>query len=154
MQFRPKPNLKRRTLNRGIAAVEAAIVLPIVVLLTFMFIEVGWYVNSLQILHNAARQGARVAVRPEKSNADVLAAVLTSLGNSIDVDPCTVTVRISKLNAAGEEEYEVMNLSENEQGHPMRVTATIEYAEMRPPANYLGLAINSITSSAVMQRSN
>ena len=152
MQFRPKPNRSRQEDNRGVVTVEAALVLPIVLLLTLGFIEIGWYVNSLQILHNAARQGARAAVRLENSNAEVQAAVLASLSESIDVDPNAVTVRLSKLDHNGEEEYQVMNLSENEQGDAIRVTVTIDYAQMHPPCNFLGLATSSLTSSAVMQR--
>ena len=151
-RFRRIPNRTEHRRRRGVAAVEAAIVMPIVILLTFGFIELGWYVNSVQILHNAARQGARAAVRLENSNAEVQAAVLDSLVSSIGVDPGAVTVRLSKLNSAGEEEYQIMNLSENEQGHPVRVTVTVEYAQMNPPCNFLGLATNSLASSAVMQR--
>ena len=55
----PKLNPKRQKHKRGVAALEAALALPILVLLTFGFIEIGWYVNSLQILHDAARQGAK-----------------------------------------------------------------------------------------------
>ena len=90
MRYRRKRNRTRRKHCRGVAAVEAAIVLPVVVLLLFGFIELGWQVNSLQIIHNAARQGARAAVRLENSNAEVEATVLSSLGKSIDVDPSAI----------------------------------------------------------------
>ncbi|MDP6468721.1 MAG: TadE/TadG family type IV pilus assembly protein [Pirellulaceae bacterium] len=150
-----RPQLKQRSKrHRGVAAIEAALVLPIVVLLTFGYIELGWYVNSLQVLHNAARQGARAAVRIENSNAEVQSAVLTSLLNARDVDPETVSVRISKLNWGGGEDYQVMNLSANEQGHPICVEVTIEYGQMRPPCDFLGLGVNTISSSVVMQRAN
>ena len=105
---------------------EAALVLPLVLLLTFGFIEIGWYVNSLQILHDAARQGARAAVRHENSNAEVQATVLNSLDKSIDVDPSAVVVRISKLHSDGAEHYQVMSLDENELGQPVRVTVTVD----------------------------
>jgi Flp pilus assembly protein TadG len=136
-----------------VAAVEAALMLPIVVLLALGFIELGWYVNSLQILHNAARQGARAAVRLENGNAEVEAAVISSLANSIEVAPEAVTVQMFKLNSEGVEEYQIQNLSENEQGHPVRVTVTIDYSQMSPPCDFLGLATNTIDSSVVMQRS-
>ncbi len=145
-----KRSLRKRT--RGAAVVEAAIVLPVVVLLTFGIIELGCYVNNLHILHNAARQGARAAVHLENSNAEVELAVITSLNNAVDVDPNALTVRISKLNDLGDEEYQVQNLNENEEGEAIRVTATVVYAAMRPISNMLGLASESLTSSATMQR--
>ena len=148
----PKLNPKKQKHKRGVAAVEAALVLPIVVLLTFGFVEIGWQVNSIQVLHDAARQGARAAVRLENSNAEVLAAVVNSLSDSIDVDPSAVTVRISKLNSAGEEDYQVMNLNENEQGHAIRVTVTVDSSQFRPPSDFLGITSRSLNSSAVMQR--
>ena len=145
-----KRSLRKRT--RGAAVVEAAIVLPVVVLLTFGIIELGWYVNNLHILHNAARQGARAAVHWENSNAEVELAVITSLNNAVDVAPNAITVRISKLNDLGDEEYQVQNLNENEEGEAIRVTATVAYAAMGPISNMLGLASESLTSSATMQR--
>ena len=126
--------------------------LPLVLLLTFGFIEIGWYVNSLQILHDAARQGARAAVRHENSNAEVQATVLNSLDKSIDVDPSAVVVRISKLHSDGAEHYQVMSLDENELGQPVRVTVTVDYGQFRPPSHFLGLTPQSLNSSAVMQR--
>ena len=141
-------SIRKRT--RGAAVVEAAIVLPLIVLLTFGFIELGWYVNSTHVLHNAARQGARAAVRLENSNAEVQAAVLSALNNAIAVDSNAVTVRISKLDDLGAEQYQVMNLTENEQGEAVRVTVTVDYAQFQPPSNHLGLA--TLTSAVAMQR--
>ena len=144
--------LKSPNRRRGVATVEAAVVLPVVVLLMFGFIEVGYLVNSHHILHDAARQGARAAVRLENSNAEVEAAVLRSLSNSIAVDSNAVTVRLSKLNGDGEEEYQVMSLDHNEQGEAVRVTVTVDYAQFNPPSNFLGTGSNPLTDSAVMRR--
>ena len=138
--------------HRGVACVEAALVLPVIVLLTFGFIEIGYYVNCHHVLHDAARQGARAAVRLENSNAEVQDAVLNALNNAFAVDPDAVTVRISKLTDTGAEQYEVMNLSENEQGEAIRVTITVDYAQFQSPSNYFGLASQSLASSVVMQR--
>ena len=132
--------------------VEAAIILPVVIVLTFGIIELGWFVNGLHILHNAARQGARTAVAVKNSNAEVQAAIMTSLDNAVDVDPNAVTVRISKLNSSGAEDYEVQNLNDNESGDLIRVTVTVNRAAMRPLPNLLGLAPVTLTSSAVMRR--
>lgn len=138
--------------RRGIATVEAAVVVPVIVLLALGFVEIGHCVNCHHVLQDAARQGARAAVRLENSNAEVRDAVLDSLNNSIDVDPSSVTVRISKLNQAGGEDYQVMSLDENEQGEAIRVTVTVDYDQFHPPSNYLGMASGTLADSAVMQR--
>ncbi len=142
----------RQSSHRGVACVEAALVLPVIVLLTFGFIEIGYYVNCHHVLHDAARQGARAAVRPENSNPEVRATVLAALNNAFAVDADAVTVRISKLTDSGAEQYEVMNLSDNEQGETIRVTVTVDYAQFHSPSNYFGLASQSLASSVVMQR--
>ena len=141
-----------RKRRHGAAVVEAAIVLPVVILLVFGFIELGYCLNSQHVLYNAARQGARAAVRLENSNAEVEAAVLGALNNAIAVDPNSVTVRISKLDTAGAEQYQVMNLNENEQGETIRVMVTVGYAQFHPPSNHFGLASQTLTSAVVMQR--
>jgi CRISPR/Cas system-associated exonuclease Cas4 (RecB family) len=108
----------------------------------------------VQILHNAARQGARAAVRLDNSNAEVEAAVLNSLQKSIDVDPSAVTVRLSKLNELGNENYQIQNLNENEQGQAVRVTVIVNSAHLGLPSNFLGLSTTNLSSSAVMERRN
>ncbi len=144
-----KKSMQKQT---GVAAVEAAIVLPMVVAVTFGIIELGWYVNNLHILHNAARQGARAAVELNNSNAEVEAAVVTSLSNAADVDPNVITVQLFKLNDSGAVDYEIQNLNENENGEAIRATVTINYAAMGLLSNVVGLAPDNLTSSAVMQR--
>ena len=145
-----KRSMRKRT--RGTAVVETAIVLPVVVIIAFGIIELGWYVNNLHILHNAARQGARAAEHLENSNAEVEAAVLTSLTNSVDVDPNAISVQLFKLNDSGQVDYEIQNLNDNERGEAVRVTVTVDYSAMGLLSNVIGLAPEEISKSAVMQR--
>jgi TadE-like protein len=49
-------------MQRGQALVEFAFVLPIFLLLIYSIIEFGRYVYTVQILNNAAREGARYAI--------------------------------------------------------------------------------------------
>jgi hypothetical protein len=51
-----------RRRGRGQALVEFAIVAPIFFLLLFSIIEFGRYVYTVQVLNNAAREGARYAI--------------------------------------------------------------------------------------------
>ncbi len=56
---------KRR---RGTAAVEAALMMPLVVLMTFALIKYGWLFVKVQQVNNAARHGARVAARADSND--------------------------------------------------------------------------------------
>lgn len=143
-----------RSDRRGVATVEAALMLPVIVVLVFGFVEIGYYVNCHHVLHDAARQGARAAVRQENSNSEVTDAVIEAISNSSSVDPDAVTVRIAQVDSAGVEQYQVMNLSDNENGDAIRVTVTVGYDQFNSPSNYFGLASQSLASSVVMKRSN
>lgn len=67
--------------RRGLATMEMAIVLPLLLILTFGMIEYGWMFLKSQQVTNAARQGARVAARADASTADTLATISTSMTN-------------------------------------------------------------------------
>ena len=55
--------------------VEAALVFPLLLLLTMGAIEYGWLFLKAQHTTNAARQGARLAIRPDVTTGEVLALV-------------------------------------------------------------------------------
>ena len=57
---------------RGTATIEAAIMLPLLLLLTLGVIEYGWMFLKAQQTTNAARHAARIAIRPDSSNTDVI----------------------------------------------------------------------------------
>jgi Flp pilus assembly protein TadG len=57
-----KPRLK--VSERGTTTVEAAIILPVFLLFLFGIFEAGRFLNTRQVLTNAAREGARLAVTP------------------------------------------------------------------------------------------
>jgi TadE-like protein len=67
--------------RRGLAAVEAALVLPVFVLLVFGLLEYGWMFMKVQQVQGAARSGVRAGVRQGATNADVLNAITTTMAN-------------------------------------------------------------------------
>jgi Flp pilus assembly protein TadG len=67
-------NRQNNASDRGTAIVEAAIVLPIFLMLLFGIFEATRFVNTKQVLTNAAREGARMAVAP-LSGTDTLPSV-------------------------------------------------------------------------------
>lgn len=65
--------------RRGNAVLDAAFVLPILISLAFGTIEYGYFFFVKHSLQGAAREGARVGILPNATNAQVLEAVASSL---------------------------------------------------------------------------
>ena len=67
---------KKRKLSRdGIVAVEMALLLPLLLILSFALIEYGWMFLKAQQITNAARQGARIGATPDATTAEVQTAI-------------------------------------------------------------------------------
>ena len=65
----------------GAALIEAAFTLPIMLLVCIGILEFGRAYQAWQVVTNASREGARIAVLPEYPNASVTARVRTYLTN-------------------------------------------------------------------------
>ena len=91
-------NMKRQIRRRGVSTVEAAIVFPLLVFLTFALIEYGWLFLNAQQTTNAARHCARMAVRPDMTSEEVVAAAdgmmqqygLSDSGYSVTITPANI----------------------------------------------------------------
>lgn len=88
-----------RKYRRGAAVVEFAVVAPIFFLLVFGMVEYGRMVMVQQILTNASREGARVAVLDGTTTSQVTSTVQTYL-QSCSVSGATVTVTPSPPSSA------------------------------------------------------
>jgi Flp pilus assembly protein TadG len=97
-------NLEPRTRERGSAMVETAIVLPLLLMLMVGIFEVGRAYETWQVLTNAAREGARMAVTPS-STVPVTTALIRQYMADGQLDQSAVaTVVVNKtatINAAG-----------------------------------------------------
>ncbi|MFB3854332.1 MAG: TadE/TadG family type IV pilus assembly protein [Vicinamibacterales bacterium] len=67
--------MKRTRGERGTALVEAALTIPILLLISVGIFEFGRAYQTWQILTNAAREGARIAVLPNAAQSAVEARV-------------------------------------------------------------------------------
>ena len=83
---------------RGAMAVEAALVFPLLLLLTLGAIRYGGLFLKAQQITNAARMGARIAVLPNSSIDDVQTAI-SNLMNSANINPddCIVTITPAEI---------------------------------------------------------
>lgn len=78
----------------GQAAVEAALVLPVLLLLLLGILEFGQAWNAKQVVTDAAREGARLAVTPDESidQDSVEATIVRTLGaHGIPSSAATIT---------------------------------------------------------------
>jgi hypothetical protein len=94
MRGRRRPSHRQHD-ERGAAAVEFAIVLPILIVLVFGIVEFSIAYNRQQGLHAAAREGARVAALPQTSSSDVVERVHDALSGVLsdeDIDDATISV--------------------------------------------------------------
>ena len=73
--------LHRARGERGAALVETAFVLPIMLLVCVGILEFGRAYQTWQVVTNASREGARVAILPDYADASVSARVKTYLKN-------------------------------------------------------------------------
>jgi Flp pilus assembly protein TadG len=102
--------------RRGAACVEFALVSPLLIMLTLGMMEIGRVVMVKQLMINASREGARLAVLPGTTEAEVQAEVVGALSPSVNGvavvlspesitaapagTPITVTVRVSAASVS------------------------------------------------------
>ena len=124
--------------RRGVAAVEMAFALPLLIVLIFGMIEVGRALMVQQVLTNASREGARVAVTGDATAETVSSAVQTYATPLINAQ---VTVTITP-------EYPSLAAS----GTPITVEVSVAYENVGwlPTPGYLEDA--TISTSSVMRR--
>ena len=76
--MRTRQNIGRH-LRRGNAVLDAALVLPILLSLTFGTVEYGYFFFVKHSLQGAAREGCRTAITPTADNSQVTYAIATAL---------------------------------------------------------------------------
>ena len=109
---------KRTKRYRGAAAVEAAIVFPLLLLLTLGVIEYGWLFLKVHQITNATRYGARIAIRPGSSTADVI--------NDIDGLMATADLQTSGYSVV----FIPADITSVVVGDPVEVKVTVPWANI------------------------
>ena len=105
--------LHRTRQEKGAALVETAFVLPIMLLVCVGILEFGRAYQTWQVVTNASREGARVAILPEYTDASAIARVKTYLKNGglpasivdgantkILITPTTIPIDVAGTNTA------------------------------------------------------
>jgi Flp pilus assembly protein TadG len=121
--------------------VEFAVVAPIFFLLLFGIIEFGRAIMVKEVLTNAAREGARLAVldSPTPTASSVRTTVTTYLSNA-GISGATVTITPTEPTSAG-------------YGQPVTVTVSIPFGSVSwlPSPMFLGRT-TQLTATSVMRR--
>jgi Flp pilus assembly protein TadG len=136
--------LSRSTATRsGAAAVELALLMPLVAFLLLGVWEVGRMLNISQILSNAAREGARQASTGQNTASQVQTAVLNYLQDA-GIPTANVNVTVSDLTSAGTDPANAGQLDQ------LQVTVTIPFADVRWIAlNFIAGSGSQISGSAI-----
>ena len=82
--------------ERGQALLETAMILPLILLVSVSIFEFGRAYQTLQVLTNAAREGARVAILPNATPADVQSRVTAYLQNGQLPNSNTATISVDQ----------------------------------------------------------
>ena len=70
-------NSKLKANRRGSVAVEAALIMPFLIIVTLGAIDISQYINLAQLVTNASREGARIASRHSTSTVSDVESVVT-----------------------------------------------------------------------------
>jgi Flp pilus assembly protein TadG len=121
---------------RGAVAVEAAVVLPVLVTLLTAIWEVGRLVQVQQLVHNAAREAGRQASTGRKDTASVQADALRYLQRTGLKSTAGTTVTVTNLSGPADTDPTLANQLDH-----YRVTVTLPFNAVR------WIFLNQITSA-------
>jgi Flp pilus assembly protein TadG len=91
---------KRGAARRGVAAVEFAVLLPLIMMLLMGIIEVGRLIEMQQVLSNAVREGARQAATAQLTN-DQVKTVVTQYVAAAGFSTTKLNVTVQDLTHTG-----------------------------------------------------
>jgi Flp pilus assembly protein TadG len=141
LTIRPRTSRHSRTKQRrGAAAVEFAMILPVFFTLVMGMIEVGRGIMVSQILENAARNAARMAILDNTANSSVISTTQSFVASAAGVGNNDTTVTISVNGSSG------ASLSTANPGDTILITVSLPASKISwVPSNYLtGMNLSTI----------
>ena len=137
----PRPGYGRR----GTAAVEMAVVLPVLLATTMGIVEFGRAMMVSNLLTTAAREGAREGALPYQTNAEVLPAAVNRLkANGVAVTNSNVKVYVNDVEK---------DASTAISGDSVKVTATVTFQNVTwLPTTWFISKTTQLQGQAVMRR--
>jgi Flp pilus assembly protein TadG len=136
------------TCERGAELVEFALVFPMLLLVMLGIMDFGFLFQRYEVLTAAAREGARVAILPGYTDADVTARVNAYLGTAGLASSATVAVLPAQTVSIGSQCISV---------RPVRVTYTHTYMFVGSIMAFFGqpaLGTRSLNTTSAMRTEN
>lgn len=96
----PHGGVSRRRFRgeRGAAAVEFALIVPVLVMIVFGIVDFGFAINRDTLVNNAAREGARVgALDPDQTAITTAVRQALSSVEPVGTTPSAITVTVTCL---------------------------------------------------------
>lgn len=132
-----KTKSRRSSNRRGVAAVELAVVAPLLVMILFGIIEFGRMIMVQQILTNASREGARRAIIEDATHVEVQQLVSDYLSNA-SIDNAIIAITPADLSNVGF-------------GDPVSVTVAIPFDDVSWAGSAWFLEGTVLESATIMQ---
>ena len=144
-------SLRGRCDRRGTAAVEFAVLAPLLFLLVMGAIDVGQFVNVSQTVSDASREGARLAAQNEMTSAaDVESAVLDYLNENYNMSDSALNaaVTVTVMDGLGNGVADLTTIAE---GDSLSVRVDMLFDNVRW-ATSVALGSNKTLSTTTMTR--
>lgn len=121
--------------RRGTAAVEAALMLPMLIIVSFGAVDVAQYINLAQLVSNASRVGARIASRDStKTVEEVENAVIDYLADTmahLSKDKVKKAVRVEVKKQKGDASISGGKLTSVKSGDPISIEVAFDFSTVR-----------------------
>ena len=138
--------LNRLRNQRGAALLETAITLPLVLLVTVSIFEFGRAYQTWQVLTNAAREGARVAVIAGHTDTQVTDAVRTYMQNGQLPSHASASVSVNRNVPFGATTASTVTVS-----YPFQFTVLNPVVRLITPSSTTGQGTTNMVASASMR---
>jgi Flp pilus assembly protein TadG len=153
---------RRMKSARGAELIEFALVFPLLLLVVLGIVDFGFLFQRMEVVTNAAREGARIAVLPGYELTDVKARACSYLASGGVVDgttcptPANTTISCSGCTDAGVTTPFSIDMGAGItplQGVKVTVTYQSSYLFLSPIMSWFGGSLSSvpITGTAVMR---
>jgi Flp pilus assembly protein TadG len=149
-----KSRFRQVRARRGAAAVECAIIAPLLALLVLGAIDVGQFANVYQKVSDASREGARLAARSSTiTTAQVEAAVMDYLKQTTpNVAPGTLVAATTVTVMSGDGTSMSGDITSIPSGSQVRVQVTMQFDPVRLISGIGELDGSQITTTTMMRR--
>jgi Flp pilus assembly protein TadG len=138
--------MKRIRNQRGAALLETAITIPLVLLVTVSIFEFGRAYQTWQVLTNAAREGARVAVLSESTDANVSETVRNYMQSGQLPGAATATINVERIVPFGSNTASRITVT-----YPFNFTVLNPVIRLVNSSSTTGQGTTDMVSSALMR---